>query len=137
VEGAGSPIKLGNIGVVHAALETMSHAGAHTTKPGCGCVCGTRCHFVCVCVCVRARCKCFPWDSRQPTDAEGSPDCRCTQETDTVPQAATFPDAILPLFYHLFDSYTSYHPQANIITVQPYWNSGKIASRLFGMLFDA
>lgn len=49
-----------------------------------------------------------PGAAGNPTDTEGSPDCRGTQETDTEPQAATFPGAIF--LYFLF--YTTASPPA-------------------------
>jgi len=46
-----------------------------------------------------------PGTAGNPTDAEDSPDCRETQGTDTEPQAATFPGAIL-FFYTASLSFT-------------------------------
>lgn len=91
----GVPIKRSNIGGDHNALAT-SHAG--TCRPGRARLYVK--HDATLCVCVS---KCFPWGAAgNPTDTEGSPDCRGTQETDTEPQAATFPGAILLYFLFLY-----------------------------------
>ena len=78
-------------------------------------VCETRCHCVCVLVNVS------PGAAGNPTDTEGSPDCRGTQETDTEPQAATFPGAILlyfPFLYHDFAPFTSYRLLTTVNSLQ-------------------
>jgi hypothetical protein len=66
---------------------------------------------LCVCVCVCLLVNVSPGAEGNPTDTEGSPDCRDTQETDTEPQAATFPGAILlyfPSLYYEVDPFTSF-----------------------------
>jgi hypothetical protein len=94
--------------IVHSRLR--SHAG--TCRPG-----SARLYVkhdatarVCVCVLVNVS----PGTQGNPTDTEGSPDCRSTQGTDTEPQAATFPGAILLFFFYTTTSplapHTAFRP---------------------------